>query len=147
MFPFEFGVAKFFTEVFDTRHKLIRFGGCSAGAAVASGLALGLDFDAFFEEALTIYEPCKYLPFEMCDGVKKVGEAGSLAQRLLTHCPGQEWAREGWEWVDDGSREDNNRSDDHHEVVVQRICMLSKEVPKSGRRGGAGHFHLPAPRW
>ena len=72
MHPFEFGVGAFFSEVFDKDHRLIRFGGCSAGAAVASGLALGLDFDSFFEEALTIYEPCKYLPFAMCDGVKKV---------------------------------------------------------------------------
>ena len=86
MHPFELGAAKFFAEVFDldSNKELFRIGGCSAGAVVASALAfscrcvgtegdrIGVDIDSLFEETLELYEPCKRLPFAMCDGVKRV---------------------------------------------------------------------------
>jgi predicted acylesterase/phospholipase RssA len=79
MYPFEFGAAKFVSEHFDTASGLMRFGGCSAGAAAAAGLALGWDIDLFFENTLQIYEPCKYVPFGMCGGVKRVVEGMSAS--------------------------------------------------------------------
>lgn len=85
MHPFEFGAAKFFADIFDldSKKELIRIGGCSAGAVVASALAfscrgagdgdrMGIDIDSLFAETLELYEPCKRIPFAMCDGVKRV---------------------------------------------------------------------------
>ena len=72
MHPFEFGAGKAFAEMIDLKNENVILGGCSAGAVVASCLAVGMDIDEFFEQTLTIYDSCKILPFRMCDGVKKV---------------------------------------------------------------------------
>lgn len=72
MHPFEFGVGKAFAEVVELSSPCVRLGGCSAGAAVSSGLALGLDMDVFFEETLTLYDTCRHSPLGMCGGVKRV---------------------------------------------------------------------------
>ena len=84
MHPFEFGVAAWLHEHFDCSSTFLRFGGTSAGSSIASGLALGIDMEVFFEETLTLYEPCKYLPFAMCDGVKKV-RSSWLADAQFSH--------------------------------------------------------------
>lgn len=71
MHPFESGAAKFFAEHFDIDHAKLRFGGCSAGAAVAAALSMHINMDDFFETTLELHGDSV---FAMCDGVKRVLE-------------------------------------------------------------------------
>lgn len=77
MVPFEFGSGCWFEKHFDTASPFLTYGGVSAGSAVCVALALGLDMEACCEEAVKqLYVPCKNWPFPMCEGIKKVCQAG-----------------------------------------------------------------------
>ena len=85
MHPFEFGAGKAFAGMMDLNDPSVTLGGCSSGAVVASGLAVGMDIDVLFERTLEIYDACKTLPFGMCGGVKRVLRSMSVGD--------EEWRR------------------------------------------------------